>query len=921
VTSSGNRKRIFRVREGTRHVERDIDEELAFHLAMRTRKFIDAGLDPESAHAAALAQFGDFTGVRDECLTIDHDRERAMRLTDFMSNLRQDLIYALRSLRQHKQFTAVVMAILTLGIGANTATFTLVDALMFRPLPVAHAEQLVTIGDPSGVGSSWHGTPSTRVLSYPVYIDIRDKNRVLSGVYATGGTGSIDVVIRGGASDGDAGLEHPRGRFVSASFFDVLRVPPLAGRTFTADEDKTAGEAAVAVISHRYWTRRFSSDRTVIGRKIVVNNVQLTIIGVAPPAFSGDVVGQQADLWIPMTMRPLIVPHDPALADRRASWLLLMGRLAPGVTLERARAELSAIAVQSIRSQMTEKDWTSYQKTELRENPISVEQGARGFSYYRTAYARALVILSAAVALVLLVVCANVANLMLARAAARGREMSVRLALGAGRGRLVQQLLTESVVVAALAAVLGLVAAQWGSGLLLRIASAGPQPIPLDVQPNAHVLGYTLALTLLTTILFGLVPAWRSSRVELVAALRTQGRGGATPDRPGRMSMGKMLVVAQVALSALLLVGTGMLLHSMSRIRTADLGVPRDRLVVVSVEAGRSGYSGARLPALMRDLTARLQQIPGVAGVTFSENGIFTGTESFTSLQVPGYVTRADSDAHVSHDAVGPNYVHAIGAQLLQGRDFDTRDNETAPKSAILNETMAKYYFANGEALGRTIIRRDSSLTVIGIVRDIEEQDVRARPIRRMYLSIFQDGQPHSDFNIEVRTAGDPSALESVIRKSILASYVTLSFEVHSLNDLVSDSLGRDRLVTQVIAFFGGLTLVLAALGLYGVMVYTTTRRTSEFGLRMALGASSSEVTRMVVREALGLTVAGLAIGLPAGLGAARLIRGQLFEVGTLDPISVSVAAVVLTATSVIASFLPARRASRVAPLEALRSD
>ena len=913
-------KRVFRVRDGARHVERDVDDELAFHLAMRTRKLVDAGLDPELARAKALEQFGDFTGVRDECLTIDRTAERSVRMTDFMSHLRQDLAYALRSLRQHKQFTVVVLAILTLGIGVNTATFTLVDALMLRALPVAHPEQLVTIGDPSAVGSGWHGTPSSRVLSYPIYADVRDRNHVLSGLYASGGAGSLDVVIPNGASDATALPEHPRGRLVSANFFDVLGVRPLAGRWFLPEEDKTPGGAPVAVISHGYWTRRFSSDPNVIGRKIVANKVQLTIVGVAPQGFFGDIVGQQADLWIPMMMQPLIMPHDQALAARTTSWLLLMGRMQPGVTIERARTELVSLVELSIKSQMSDSDWVSYEKG-LRTEPIQVDGGARGFSYYRNAYARALVILLAAVGLVLFVVCANVANLMLARAAARGREMSVRLALGAGRGRLVQQLLTESALLAGLAAALGLLVARWTSTLLLRIASGGPQPIPLDVHPNARVMGYTIALALLTTILFGLVPALRASRVELVAALRTQGRGGASADRPGRMSVGKMLVVAQVALSALLLVGTGMLIQSMRRIRNADLGVLRDKLLVVNVEAGRSGYDEARRAVLMRDITARLQQMPGVAAVTYSVNGIFSGTESISSVQIPGFETRADSEKHVAFDAVGPNYVHAIGARLLSGRDFDARDTESSSRSAILNETMAKFYFANGDALGRTIIRRDSAITVIGVVRDVEEQDVRAHPVRRMYLSIFQNRDVPPYFNVEVRVAGDPSALHETIRKAIRASYPTLSFEIQSLNDLVNDSLGTDRLVTQVITFFGLLALILAALGLYGVMVFTTTRRASEFGLRMALGASSAEVTRMVVREALLLAAVGLAIGLPAGLAAARLIRGQLFEVGAVDPASLVVAIVVLTSTSAIASYLPARRASHVTPLEALRSE
>ncbi len=911
-------KRILRLRETARHVERDVDDELAFHIAMRTRKLIDAGLDPASARVKALEQFGDFTGVRAEVLTIDKDRERAMRFADLLGHLRQDVAYALRSLRQHKQFTAVVLAILALGIGANTATFTLVDSLMLRRLSVAHPEQLVTIGDPSATGSTWIGAPSTQTFSYPVYVDVRDQNRVLSGVYAMGGARSIDAVIGGDAS-ASSKPEHPRGRLVSGNFFSVLGVRAFAGRTFAEGEDRGTEAAPVTVISYGYWQRRFSADPGVIGRPITINGVKLTIIGITPAGFFGDVVGQQADLWMPIGMRALITPHGPDLKDRGFSWLLLMGRLAPGVTIERARTEISAIVLRSIKSGMNEKELKTL-ATSLKANVIQVENGSRGFSYYRAAFSRALFVLMSVVALVLLVVCANVANLMLARGAARSREMSVRLALGAGRSRLIQQLLTECVVLAALAAALGLAAAVWGSKLLLRIASGGPNPIPLDVHPNAHVFGYMLLLTVLTTVLFGLVPAWRASRVQLVATLRTQSAAGPS-DRPGRMSVGKLLVVAQVALSAMLLVGTGMLLRSMYRVDTVDLGLARDRLVVASVEAGRAGYEGPRLAALMREIVSRVERVPGVAAATLSLDGVFSGTESRTSLRIPGYATRADSDASVTYDAVGPKYFRAIGARVLRGRDFEALDNETGAKVAILNETMARYYFPAGDALGKTIIRGDSTLTVVGIVHDVEGQDVRAKPVRRMYLSIYQLKRLPGDSYVEARTSGDPSKAVAAIREAILGANSTLTVEAEPLNDLVRDSISQDRLVTQVVSFFGGLALFLAALGLYGVMTYGAQRRTGEFGLRMALGARAQDITSMVVREALALTVIGVVVGVPGGLAAAQLIRRQLFGVGAADPVAVMVAVIVLVVTGILASYLPAARASRVAPLEALRSD
>jgi predicted permease len=909
-------KRILRLRETARHVERDVDDELAFHIAMRTRKLIDAGLDPASARVKALEQFGDFTGVRAEVLTIDKDRERAMRFADLLGHLRQDVAYSLRSLRQHKQFTAVVLAILALGIGANTATFTLVDSLMLRRLRVAHPEQLVTIGDPSATGSISVGAPSTQNFSYPVYVDLRDQTHVLSGVYAMGSAGSLDVFV-GTERSGKA--EHPRGRLVTGNFFSTLGVQPIVGRTFAANEDRGTDAEPVAVISYGYWQRRFTADSKVVGRSITVNGVKLTIIGITPPGFFGDVVGQQADLWIPLGMRPLIAPHAPELKDRGFSWLLFMGRLAPGVTLDRARTELSAIALRSIKSGMNANELKTLAAS-LKERAIQVEDGSRGFSYYRVAFSRALFILMSAVGLVLLVVCANVANLMLARGAARSREMSVRLALGAGRSRLMQQLLTESVVLAALAAALGLAAAVWGSRVLLRIASGGPNPIPLDVHPNAHVFGYMLGLTVLTTVLFGLVPAWRASRAQLVATLRTHSRAAAS-DRPGRMSIGKLLVVAQVALSALLLVGTGMLLRSMHRVDTVDLGLARDRLVIGRIEAGRSGYEGTRLAALTRDVIARIERVPGVAAATFSLDGLFSGTDSRTSLRVPAYATRADSDAYVSYDGVGPNYFRTIGARILRGRDFDTHDNESGAKVAIVNETMARYYFPGGDALGKTIIRGDSTLTVVGIVHDVEGQDVRAKPVRRMYVSIYQLRRMPGDFHVEVRTNGDPSKVVTAIREAIGGANSTLTVDVEPLNDLVRDSISQDRLVTRVVTFFGGLALFLAALGLYGVMAYGALRRTGEFGLRMALGARAEDITRMVVREAVALTVLGVIVGVPAGLAAAQLIRRQLFGVGATDPVAVVVAVAVLVSTGILASYLPAARASRVAPLEALRSD
>lgn len=907
----------FRLEAGAKRVEQDVDAEIEFHLAMRSKKLAAEGLDPAVARERALALFGDLRAVRRECLLIDHERERSVNRRDYLGALRQDAVHALRVLRANRGFSLVMLLILALGIGANTAVFSLIDALMRRSLPVPHPEQLVTIGDPRRSNGMSTGSPRVDLFSYPLYADLRDATRVMSGLYASGHTGRLDALV----AQGD-GVEHPVGRLVSGNYFDVLQVPAAAGRTFSRAEDQAPGRDAVAVISHEYWQRRFAGDPSVIGRTITLNRTPLTIVGVAQKGWTGDVVGQRTDIWIPLMMQELLIPHRPWLGDRGASWLLLMGRLAPGATLERARSEFTNLIRTSLTRNPTATGLGDVER-ELRETPIQVDRGARGFSYYRSEYAQSLLTLMAAVGLVLLVVCANVAHLMLARAAARGREMSVRMALGAGRARLVQQLLTESVIIAVGGGALGLLVARWGSAALLRLAGGGGSPIPLDVHLDTRVLGFAAGISLLTAILIGLVPALRATRITLATSLRTGGRGVTGADgRPGQSAMGKMLVVAQVALSLLLLVSTGMLLRSMQRLTSADIGLARDSLVVARVDAGRSGYKGDRLVQLMRDLTSRLERLPGVTAVTLSENGIFSGTESATTLQVEGFTAAADPDTVSNYDNVGPGYFATIGARMVQGREFTTGDHESAPKVAIVNQTMANFYFKGSSPLGRYVTVDSATWTIIGVVADVQGQDVRGLPERRLYLPVLQVSQVPGSFVMEIRGSGDPAQLVDPVRRALLEadpSLVTQS--IAPLSAYIRASIGPARLVATVVTFFGVLALVLAALGLYGVMAYATIRRTSEFGLRMALGAAPSRVARMVLREALLLVAGGVAIGLPLAFAAGRLLRSQLFGIDPVDMPSFLLATAVLGGSALLAGYLPARRAARVAPLVAIRAD
>ena len=911
MTERSGWTRVFRIGEGARHLERDVDQELDFHIAMRTQKLVAAGLAPDAARAKALERFGDLRTVRDSCLDIDHQRERAMRRTNYLSSLRQDVAYALRTMRQNLGFTAVVLLTLALGIGANTSTFTLIDSLVLRALPVPHSEQLVTIGNPARVGGLSEGTPRNDLTSYPVYLDVRAQTKLLSGIYASGRASRLDLL----ADSGQREPEHPHGRFVSANYFSVLQVPAAVGRTFSADEDGAPASSPVVVISYPYWLTRFAGARSAIGHTVSINGVPLTIIGVAAKSFTGDIVGQRTDLWIPMVEQPALMPNSPALTRRDLSWIQMMGRRRPGVSLAQARSELTAIENRSLIDNALPTERAGIER-EVREKPLQVESGARGFSYYRHLLAEPLFILMAAVGIVLLIVCANLANLMLARAQARSREMSVRMALGANRSRLVQQLLTESVLFALVGGGLGVLLAVWGSSAIIAL-TGGAQ---VDAKLDGRVLAFTAALSLATAVLFGLVPALHATRVELATALRAQGRGVSNAERgTGRFGLGKMLVVAQVALSVLLLVGTGMLVRSMQRLQTTDIGVTRDRLLLVDVEAQRAGYKDARLLTLMRSLLARANETPGVVGATLSENGIFSGTESGTNVRVEGFTAQADADSNLAYDNVGPSYFHTVGARLLEGRDFEARDGESGAKVAVLNQTAARFFFPHGSALGSHISADSSTYEIVGVVADVEEQNLRAEPTRRAYFSTFQIRATPGTFVMEVRTAGDPALVADAVRRSIATVDPSLALHVEPLTDLIRESISQDELVAHVVSVFGILALALAALGLYGVMTYATTRRTSEFGLRMALGADPGSVLRLVLGEAMLLVAGGVMVGMPAALGAMQLLKHQLYEIGLLDWPSILVALLVLGASAALAGYVPARRAARVGPLVALR--
>ena len=913
-------RRIFRVGSGPHRVERDVDTELAFHLDMRIRKLVERGMDPATARAQALRQFGDWNMVRSQMLDIDYQQEKAVKRANYFAELRQDAFYGLRSLSKNLGFALVIVLSLAIAIGANTAIFTLINALILRPLPVPNADQLVAIGNVRRTNSMSQGGLRTDLYSYRTYTDLRKNTPLLTGLAAMGRAGRLELVIddaKSRSTGTNAGVETARGRLVSGNYFSVLGLAAAAGRLITPDDDRVANGAPVVVLSYAYWMRRFAGDRSVLGKSITINRTPFTIIGVGPEGFHGEIVGTMNDVWMPLTMEPAVQHGRDWLNDPTTSWLLFIGRRAPNATLAQVAAAYPTLVQQTVAATASR----GQDAPELEPDEIIVSSGERGLSSLRGTFAEPLATLMVAVALVLLVVCANVANLLLARGAARARELGVRMALGAGRTRLIRQLLTESLIVGALGGALGLLFAYWGSKSLITMAAGGRS---LDTALDWRVLLFTALVTGITAVLFGMIPALRATRVELASTLRSNSRGltGGLLGAPGRMGAGKLLVIGQVALSLTLLIGTSMLVRSTRALSTIDTGVARDRLLIVTVDAQPTGQEGDRLSTLARTLLERIGRVPGVVGASFSENGIFSGTESMTTIQIPGFVARTARDSSIRYDRIGPGYFGAIGARLISGRDILPTDDETAARVAVVNSSMAAAYFPKGDALGRHVTVDSATYEVVGVVADIRDHELRGEADRRLYLPIFQAGPLPTEFTFELRTNGEPGQLTAGARRELLGaapSLIILSSD--PLKGLMRSSISQDLLVATVASFFGMLALALAALGLYGVMTYATLRRTSEFGLRMALGAEPRNVGRMVLREAMVLVAGGTVLGVPLALGATRFLRNQLFGVEVIDVPSILVALAVLAASAAIAGLLPAARAARVGPLEALRTE
>ena len=891
--------------------DRELDAELRFHLQKQIEANIAAGMPPADAHSAALRTFGGVEQVKEEC--------REARGVALVETLMQDVRYGLRMMRRSPGFTAVAVASLALGIGANTAIFSLINAVMLKMLPVKNPEQLVVLNwtarqlpDIGYNGNTWGqpgGPISGSSISYPAFQQLRAGNQVLSDLF-----GFADIEQANVNVDGHA--EIASGHLVSGNYFSALGVRTAVGRTFT-DADDQPGAVPAAVISFRYWNRRFGMDPGVVGKVVAVNGAPAVIIGVTPREFFGLSPGDYPDIWLPISMQPRIKPQWGG--EKRSLlqvpgywWVQSWGRLKPGVSQQQASAALNVMFRQSIRGVLSSAPPEKTPSVELRP-------GAKGLDYLRSEFSQPLFIVMSVVGLVLLIACANVANLLLARSTARRKETAVRMAMGAGRLRLIRQLLTESILLATLGGVLGVALAFWGGDLLLRLASPWETPLTLDIRPDAHILIFCAALSLLTGILFGLAPAVRATRLDASPVLKAG--LGSGPGHP-RWLLGKALVAGQVSISLLLLIGASMFVRSLQKLNSIDVGFKRENLLLFGVDASLSGYKDDRLIGLYQRLQESVEALPGVKSVSLSRHSLIGNGLSRSGMTIPGYEKRAGEEMLAYANLVGPGFFETMGIPILLGRGLTIRDNETAPRVVVINEALARRYFPNESAIGRRFSWHEKDVEIVGIARNAKYNDLRQAEPPTIYDPYLQNVGGIGRMVFVMRTAGDPVLTIRGVRAAIAAVDRNLPlYSVRTQVQQIDSALFQERLFAELTTCFGGLALLLASIGLYGVMSYTVARRTGEIGIRMALGAAKSDIARMVFREVLALVAIGLGVGLPAALVCTRLIGNQFYGVSLSDPVSIAVAIGVLALVASLAGYLPARRAARIDPMAALRQE
>jgi predicted permease len=891
-------------------LESDLDEEIRLHLELREQQLIERGMSAAEAPHAARLRFGNSMRIK--------ERSHMAWTSEMLHDLMQDVAYGTLALLRSRALTPVAIVSLALGIGANTAIFSLLDAVLLRSLPVKEPGKLVLLGtgSESGIGNA---IADSEVYSYPFYRQLQKRNDVFSDV---GAIFSMLVDVHGFVVDRSDQVktesEMMHVALVSGAYFPMLGVKAKIGRMLEERDDTSQGDHPVAVISEGFWKRAFGGDPEILGRKVKLGSAFFNIVGVAPREFFGTRVGESPDVWVPTSMTKRVPPGWDFYTGDFTQCLNIIGRLKPGISMEAATSNVN-LMVQQITRGFSDADLSQKNLQKLVEVKVPLTPVATGLSTIRREFSQPLQILMGVVVLVLLIACANIGNLLLARSTARARELAVRQAMGARRSRLVRQLLTESLLLAIGGGAAGVALGAVAVRLLLRMVSGGPETIPVAAGLDLRVLGFTGAVTVATALLFGTVPAIRATRLRLADSLKD---GRAASNTSAKNPLAKALVIAQVCLSLVLMVGAGLFLRTLVNLNGIDTGFNRQGVLRLNIDSEATGMkdSDPRLTAMFDEIESRVNAIPGVKAASFSAFTFHEGSWTEAML-VPGMPGNEDIGVH--QNVVGDGYFATMQIPLLAGRTFDHDDTANSQHVAVISEHIAQTLFPPGNPIGRHFTIHDDGKDVdhqvIGIVRDVKLSDLREKQKNINYLSYRQRPWGFGDF--EVRYSGDFNAISHAVQQTIHSVNRTLPImDVTTLDEQVARTMTNQRLVAQLSTFFGLLAAFLSCIGIYGVMSYTMSRRTNEIGLRIALGADRANVRWLVMRETLLLVSGGIMLGIPITLAGRRLIESMLYGVhGEL--VSLMVSAGLLLAVAMLAGFLPAHRASRVDPMVALRYE